>query len=100
MYIGYDYTYLWKAQATAQAIYGHVVVVYARNMHINASRHGVVLMEVTVTNDIPKSYSREMSVTNDIPKAWHHVRMYALTEMWTWNSCLTLMRLVIILQQL
>ena len=26
----------------------------------------VVLVEVTVTNDIPKCYSRELSMTNDI----------------------------------
>ena len=46
-------------------------------MHINASHHGalgVVLVEVTVINDIPKCYSREFSVTNDILKALHHVR--------------------------
>ena len=40
-------------------------------MHINALHHvalGVVLVEVTVTNDIPKHYSRELNMTNDIPK--------------------------------
>ena len=39
-------------------------------MNINASHHGAlgfVLAEVTVTNDIPKCYSRELSVTNDSP---------------------------------
>ena len=42
------------------------------HMHINAlcqGALGVVHVEVTVTNDIPKRYSRELSVTNDISKA-------------------------------
>ena len=30
---------------------------------------GVVNAEVTMTNNIPKRYFRELSVTNDIPKA-------------------------------
>ena len=41
------------------------------HMCTNASQHGalgVILVEVTVTNDISKSYLRELSVINDIPK--------------------------------
>ena len=41
------------------------VVMY---MHINASHHGALSVIHTVTNDIPKHYSRELSMTNDIPK--------------------------------
>ena len=60
-------------------------------MCINASCHGalgVIFVEVTVTNDIPKRYSRDLSATNDIPSVTPH--SYALAEMWTWISCLEL----------
>ena len=48
-------------------------------MHINASHHGalgIVLVEITVTNNIPKCYSREFSVTNDILKEHYCDTMY------------------------
>ena len=54
-------------------------------MHIIASRHGalsIILAEVTVTNDIPKHYSRELMLTNDIHTAY--VRTHVHTH---WPKC-------------
>ena len=34
----------------------------------------------TMTNDIPKRYSRELSITNDIRIAWRKVRRYVRTH--------------------
>ena len=39
------------------------------------------MVVVTVTNDIPKSYSGELSMTNDIRIAWHRVRRYVRTHL-------------------
>ena len=35
--------------------------------------HGIVPAEVTVTNDIPKRYLKELSQTKDIPIVSHYV---------------------------
>ena len=43
-----------------------------------------VVAEVTVTNDIPKRYSRELSMTNDIRIAWHKVHRCVRTH---WPRC-------------
>ena len=43
-------------------------MVYTRNAHA-LPRAMYVLKEVTVTNDVPKRYTKEIRVTNDIPKA-------------------------------
>ena len=52
-------------------------------MRINASRlASCVVAEVTVTNNIPKSYSRELSMTNDI--RWHKVCTYVRAD---WPRC-------------
>ena len=66
-------------------------VVVVKCTCINASRHmawSIVLVKVTVTNGIPKRYSRELSMTNDIPSMTP--RTYALAKMWTRISCLVL----------